>query len=296
MEIYPRLLEDLVGSVMSEAEGSIPQCHYVFGEQGSGKTTLLRSVYKRLNQDGRFYVDYINCLYNPDLKLEDLMEIHPGARTVLLLDDFDSFLAASTEVILYTIREMIYSGNGAVIIATGKALNSQFTSYTAPLYDSFLLHSLNEMDVETARNLMIEMREQDDVPNPDLLNEVFSIIGCTLDSCALLASVRRFNTDVTELLAAVLSLREPYYKSIIEGLTLSQRKIIIAILSFQQPMLLKDIRLKTGMSSQEIMPVLVLLAKKGLIDSIRSGARKTQYTIRDKRFGAWYRYCVAAVE
>ena len=104
MDIHQKLIEELVDSILSESENSIPQCHYIIGERGYGKTSLLQSIRNRLNRDERYHIEYISCLLSPELKVEALENADSVHRMVWLLDDFDSFISVSSEDALYKLR------------------------------------------------------------------------------------------------------------------------------------------------------------------------------------------------
>ena len=291
MDIHQKLIEELADSILSESENSIPQCHYIIGERGYGKTSLLQSIRNRLSRDERYHIEYISCLLSPELKVEDLENADSVHRMVWLLDDFDSFISVSSEDALYKLRGIIYSEGGPIIIGTGGALTYGFTSYSSPLYDSFMLHTLNDLDTNTGIRLVSEIRGSSEIPDEELFNEVFSIIGCTPESCSLLASIRQYGKSAKEIVSDALGPLDAYFKTIVSALTLPQRSIVVALLDFGNPALLRDIRTKTGMTSPEIMSILVMLSRKGIVDIIRGSARKTEYAIHEKQFSAWYRFC-----
>lgn len=292
MDIHQNLLEELVDSILSESKGSIPQCHYIVGERGYGKTSLLHAIRNNLSQDVRFHFEYVNCLLSPELTVEYLGNVESDLRIVWLLDDFDSLISVSSKDTLYKLRGIIYSDGSPIIIGTGRALLSQFTSCSSPLYDSFMLHTLNELDIYAGTKLVSEIRGSSEMLDGELLNEVFSIIGCTPETCTLLASLRSYGKSANEIVSDTLRPLDTYFKSIVGVLTLPQRSIVIALLELGKPALLRDIRTKTGMTSQEIMSILLILSRKGLIDIKRSSARKTEYSIHEKLFTAWFQYFV----
>ena len=292
MDIHQKLLEELADSILSEPEDSIPQCHYIIGERGYGKTSLLHSVRKKLSQDKRDNIEYVSCLFSPEFKVEDMENADSCHRIVWLLDDVDSFISTSSEDALYKLRGIIYSEGGPIIIGTGRSLSSPFTSYSSPLYDSFMLHTLNELDRNTGIRLVSEIRGSSEMPDDELLGEVFSIIGCTPESCALLASLRHYGKSAKIIVSDALRPLDAYFKNIVRALTLPQRSIVAALLELGKPAMLKGIRTRTGMTSQEIMSILVMLSRKGMIDIMKSSARKTEYAIHEKMFYAWYQYCV----
>lgn len=292
MDIHQNLLEELVDSILSESKGSIPQCHYIVGERGYGKTSLLHAIRNNLSRDERFHIEYVNCLLSPELTVEYLGNVESDLRIVWLLDDFDSLISVSSKDTLYKLRGIIYSDGSPIIIGTGKALLSQFTSYSSPLYDSFMLHTLNELDIYAGTKLVSEIRGSSEMLDGELLNEVFSIIGCTPETCTLLASLRQYGKSANEIVSDTLRPLDTYFKSAVGVLTLPQRSIVIALLELGKPALLRDIRTKTGMTSQEIMSILLILSRKGLIDIKRSSARKTEYSIHEKLFTAWFQYFV----
>lgn len=292
MPIHQKLFEEIISSVLSESADSIPQCHYIVGRRGYGKTYLLLELKKRLDTAVHDNVVYVSCLFHPQLKIEDFTNSDSGKRKIWLLDDMDFMLLSLSDDTLYKLREAIYSEGGPLIIGTGAELTDKMVSYSAPLYDAFMLHTLTELDYSAGRSMVAEYRGHSDMPSDDMLKKLYSVIGCTPQTSRLIASAPGYDKEVPDIMKEILQPLGPYYKLQLISLPSIQRLIMTTLLSAGKPMMLKHIREATTMQSTEIAPVLKALAKKGYVYISDNGARKTEYSVADRLFAAWYKYCV----
>ena len=91
MRVHESLYNDLIKSISSEKNGSVPQCHYIVGKKGYGKTALLKQINAYLNEVDKFEPIYVDCLLNPALSVDWMIarENESSRRVVWLLDGMD---------------------------------------------------------------------------------------------------------------------------------------------------------------------------------------------------------------
>ena len=291
MRVHESLYNDLIKSISSEKNGSVPQCHYIVGKKGFGKTTLLKQINDFLNEGNKYEPVYVDCLLTPALSVDWMIarERESSRRVVWLLDGMDLFVAGISEKEQFRFRAMIYEENAPVVIGTGKSLSEHFTSYGAPFYDTFSLHILKEMLPSTAAQFVAQERKGRGRLPEDVIDSILSEIGYTPFNCCLLAKV---NVELSRdnMMRELLQPLTNYYRMLIANFSVLQRRTIICLLSSDTPLLLKDIRSATNLSGGDLSPQLKSLSSKGIVTQKSLGVKKTGYSISDRAMSAWYRY------
>ena len=291
MRVHESLYNDLIKSISSEKNGSVPQCHYIVGKKGFGKTALLKQINDFLNEGNKYEPIYVDCLLTPALSVDWMIarERKSSRRVVWLLDGMDLFVAGISEKEQFRFRAMIYEENAPVVIGTGKSLSEHFTSYGAPFYDTFSLHILKEMLPSTAAQFVAQERKGRGRLPEDVIDSVLSEIGYTPFNCCLLAKV---NVELSRdnMMRELLQPLTNYYRMLIANFSVLQRRTIICLLSSDTPLLLKDIRSATNLSGGDLSPQLKSLSSKGIVTQKSLGVKKTGYSISDRAMSAWYRY------
>ena len=291
MRVHEYLYNDLIKSISSEKNGSVPQCHYIVGKKGFGKTTLLNQINDFLNEGNKYEPVYVDCLLTPALSVDWMIarERESSRRVVWLLDGMDLFVAGISEKEQFRFRAMIYEENAPVVIGTGKSLSEHFTSYGAPFYDTFSLHILKEMLPSTAAQFVAQERKGRGRLPEDVIDSILSEIGYTPFNCCLLAKV---NVELSRdnMMRELLQPLTNYYRMLIANFSVLQRRTIICLLSSATPLLLKDIRSATNLAGGDLSPQLKSLSSKGIVTQKSLGVKKTGYSISDRAMSAWYRY------
>ena len=291
MRVHEYLYNDLIKSISSEKNGSVPQCHYIVGKKGFGKTTLLKQINDFLNEGNKYEPVYVDCLLTPALSVDWMIarERESSRRVVWLLDGMDLFVAGISEKEQFRFRAMIYEENAPVVIGTGKSLSEHFTSYGAPFYDTFSLHILKEMLPSTAAQFVAQERKGRGRLPEDVIDSILSEIGYTPFNCCLLAKV---NVELSRdnMMRELLQPLTNYYRMLIANFSVLQRRTIICLLSSATPLLLKDIRSATNLAGGDLSPQLKSLSSKGIVTQKSLGVKKTGYSISDRAMSAWYRY------
>lgn len=291
MRVHESLYNDLIKSISSEKNGSVPQCHYIVGKKGFGKTTLLKQINDFLNEGNKYEPVYVDCLLTPALSVDWMIarERESSRRVVWLLDGMDLFVAGISEKEQFRFRAMIYEENAPVVIGTGKSLSEHFTLYGAPFYDTFSLHILKEMLPSAAALFVAQEREGKGRLSEELIDSILSEIGYTPFNCCLLAKV---NVELSRdnMMRELLQPLTNYYRMLIANFSVLQRRTIICLLSSDTPLLLKDIRSATNLSGGDLSPQLKSLSSKGIVTQKSLGVKKTGYSISDRAMSAWYRY------
>ncbi len=291
MRVHESLYNELIKSISSEKNGSVPQCHYIVGKKGFGKTTLLKQINDFLNEGNKYEPVYVDCLLTPALSVDWMIarERESSRRVVWLLDGMDLFVAGISEKEQFRFRAMIYEENAPVVIGTGKSLSEHFTSYGAPFYDTFSLHILKEMLPSTAAQFVAQERKGRGRLPEDVIDSILSEIGYTPFNCCLLTKV---NVELSrdDMMRELLQPLTNYYRMLIADFSVLQRRTIICLLSSDTPLLLKDIRSATNLSGGDLSPQLKSLSSKGIVTQKSLGVKKTGYSISDRAMSAWYRY------
>lgn len=134
--------------IIRETHNSIPQCYYVFGELGYGKTTLLHRIKEKFESQN-FQPIYIDCLLHPipnEEKMEEyLHSVTDHKRAILLIDEAHILLNTWSNQELSKLRALIYSPGAPIIVFVGNRVTKIFTEYSAPLYNSILLLTLDKL-------------------------------------------------------------------------------------------------------------------------------------------------------
>ena len=291
MRVHESLYNDLIKSISSEKNGSVPQCHYIVGKKGFGKTTLLKQINDFLNEGNKYEPVYVDCLLTPALSVDWMIarERESSRRVVWLLDGMNLFVAGISEKEQFRFRAMIYEENAPVVIGTGKSLSEHFTLYGAPFYDTFSLHILKEMLPSAAALFVAQERKGKGRLSEELIDSILSEIGYTPFNCCLLAKV---NAELSRdnMMRELLQPLTNYYRMLIANFSVLQRRTIICLLSSDTPLLLKDIRSATNLSGGDLSPQLKSLSSKGIVTQKSLGVKKTGYSISDRAMSAWYRY------
>ena len=291
MRVHESLYNDLIKSISSEKNGSVPQCHYIVGKKGYGKTALLKQINDFLNEGNKYEPIYVDCLLTPALSVDWMIarERESYRRVVWLLDGMDLFVAGISEKEQFRFRAMIYEENAPIVIGTGNSLSEHFTSYGAPFYDTFSLHILKEMLPSAAVLFVAQERKGRGRLSEDVIDSILSEIGYTPFNCCLLAKVNE-ELSHDDMMRELLQPLTNYYRMLIANLSVLQRRTVICLLSSDSPLLLKDIRSATNLAGGDLSPQLKSLSFRGLITQKSLGVKKTGYSISDRAMSAWYRY------
>lgn len=296
MEIINSIHQDTYSKILDgikrETHNSIPQCYYVSGDLGYGKTTLLHRLGNAINCN-LFQPIYIDCILNPIANEEKLEEILQGIisdkRVVFLLDNAHFLLENWSSNELAKLRALIYNPGAPIIVFAGKRVTKVFTDYSAPLYNSVLLFSLNTL-TEDEQTALIQSSDKRILQNVQQINKIASSLEPSILIMTLIKrAVEKGYQKEEDIKRETLSYFNVAYENLLVSLSPNQLLIVVALLKAESSCLLSDIVKETGLKSSDITPQIKRLEEKNLIEIIKWKPKKSLYQIKSKIFKEWYK-------
>lgn len=287
-ETYKTILD----GINRETHNSIPQCYYVSGDIGFGKTTLLHRLGNAINRDS-FQPIYIDCIFNPISNEEKLEEILQGIisdkRVVFLLDDAHYLLENWSINELGKLRALIYSPGAPIIVFAGKRITRVFSDYSAPLYNSVMLLSLNTLR-ENEQTALIQRTFKKEQLNIQQIIKIANSLGSSILIMTLIISAMEKGLQKEEdIKKEALSYFNVAFENLLVSLSPRQLLIVVALLKAESSCLLSDIVKETGLKSSDITSQLKRLEEKNLIEIIKWKPKKSLYQVKSKIFKEWYK-------
>lgn len=282
----------ILDGINRETHNSIPQCYYVSGDIGYGKTTLLHRLGNAINNN-LFQTIYIDCILNPIANEEKLEEILQGIisdkRVVFLLDNAHYLLENWSSNELAKLRALIYNPGAPIIVFAGKRVTKVFTDYSAPLYNSVLLLSLNTL-TEDEQMALIKSTCKRGLQNVQQINKIASSLESSILIMSLIIRAVEKGYQKEEVIKReTLSYFNVAYENLLVSLSHNQLLIVVALLKAESSCLLSDIVKETGLKSSDITPQIKRLEEKNLIEIIKWKPKKSLYQIKSKIFKEWYK-------
>ena len=282
----------ILDGINRETHNSIPQCYYVSGDLGYGKTTLLHRLGNAIDCN-LFQPIYIDCILNPIANEEKLEEILPGIisdkRVVFLLDNAHYLLENWSSNELAKLRALIYNPGAPIIVFAGKRVTKVFTDYSAPLYNSVLLFSLNTL-TENEQTALIKSACKRGLQNIQQINQIAnSLEPSILIMTLIIRAVEKGSQKEECIKKETLSYFNVAYENLLVSLSPNQLLIVVALLKAESSCLLSDIVKETGLKSSDITPQIKRLEEKNLIEIIKWKPKKSLYQIKSKIFKEWYK-------
>lgn len=282
----------ILDGINRETHNSIPQCYYVSGDLGYGKTTLLHRLGNAINCN-LFQPIYIDCILNPIANEEKLEEILQGIisdkRVVFLLDNAHFLLENWYSNELAKLRALIYNPGAPIIVFAGKRVTKVFTDYSAPLYNSVLLLSLNTL-TEDEQTALIQSSGKRILQNVQQINKIASSLEPSILIMTLIKrAVEKGYQKEEYIKRETLSYFNVAYENLLVSLSPNQLLIVVALLKAESSCLLSDIVKETGLKSSDITPQIKRLEEKNLIEIIKWKPKKSLYQIKSKIFKEWYK-------
>lgn len=296
MEYFDFINKDTYNTILDginrETHNSIPQCYYVSGDMGYGKTTLLHRLGNAINNN-LFQPICIDCILNPIANEEKLEEILQGIisdkRVVFLLDNAHYLLENWPSNELAKLRALIYNPEAPIIVFAGKRVTRIFTDYSAPLYNSVLLLSLNTL-TENDQTALIKSICKRGLQNVQQINKIAnSLEPSILIMTLILRAVEKGYQKEEYIKRETLSYFNLAYENLLVSLSPNQLLIVVALLKAKSSCLLSDIVKETGLKSSDITPQIKRLEEKNLIEIIKWKPKKSLYQIKSKIFKEWYK-------
>lgn len=290
--IGEKILSIITEGISRETHNSIPQCYYVSGELGYGKTTLLHRIKEKVERQN-FQPIYIDCLLHPIQNEEKLEEyahsVADNKRAILLLDEAHILLNTWSNQELSKLRALIYSPGAPIIVFAGNRVTKIFTEYSAPLYNSVLLLSLDKLANIDTISIIDGICGCECKKHEDIINIVNSLEPSPLIATLCGKAIKEGHHEEKGIRHQVLSYFDALYRKELSSLSPVQLLITTALLKSETPCLLSDIANDTQLKNSDITAQMKRLKERNLVEVIKGKPKKSLYKIKSNLLKAWYK-------
>lgn len=289
--IGEKVFSVITEGIRREAHNSIPQCYYVSGELGYGKTTLLHRIKEEVESQD-FQPIYIDCLLHPiqnEEKLEEYIHSATGnKRAILLLDEAHILLSTWSNQELSKLRALIYSPGAPIIVFAGNRVTKIFTEYSAPLYNSVLLLSLDKIANADIIGIIDNICGSKCKVHEDIFNLVNSLEPSPLIATSCGNAIKEGLLEEKDIKHQVLSYFDALYRKELSSLSPVQLLIVTTLLKAPSPYLLSDIANDTKLKNSDITAQIKRLKERNLVEVIKGKPKKSLYQIKSNLLREWY--------
>ncbi len=231
---------------------------------------------------------------------EKLLQDWLGDKTLLVLvENFEDILSRIGPHGQDALRAFLQNSSRCVICATAPSITPALAAHTAPFYNFFRVHGLEEFSVETARSLMkLIAHERDDTDfltfldtqtATDRLRAIEDIAGGHPRIWILFAGF--LTKDILDsLVPAFMKLigeLTPYYQSKMAELPAQEAMIVEYLCEKTGAQTVKDISEFCFLAPNAASAQLGDLAKKGFVRSEKLG-RESHYELREPLLRLWH--------
>ena len=291
--IGEKVFSIITEGISRETHNSIPQCFYVSGELGYGKTTLLHRIKEKV-ESSNFQPIYIDCLLHPipnEEKLEEYihMVVTDQKRAILLLDEAHILLNTWSSQELSKLRALIYSPGAPIIVFAGNRVTKIFTEYSAPLYNSVLLLSLDKLAYTDIKSIIDNICGSNSTKHVDVVNIVNSLEPTPLIATLCGKAIKEGYHEEKDIKHQVLTYFNALYRKELSSLSPVQMLIVTTLLKAQTPCLLSDIANDTQLKNSDITAQIKRLKDRNLVEVIKGKPKKSLYQIKSNLLKAWYK-------
>ena len=291
--IGKKVFSVITEGISHETHKSIPQCYYVSGELGYGKTTLLHRIKEKV-ESSNFQPIYIDCLLHPipnEEKLEEYihMVVTDQKRAILLLDEAHILLNTWSSQELSKLRALIYSPGAPIIVFAGNRVTKIFTEYSAPLYNSVLLLSLDKLAYTDIKSIIDNICGSNSTKHVDVVNIVNSLEPTPLIATLCGKAIKEGYHEEKDIKHQVLTYFNALYRKELSSLSPVQMLIVTTLLKAQTPCLLSDIANDTQLKNSDITAQIKRLKDRNLVEVIKGKPKKSLYQIKSNLLKAWYK-------
>ncbi len=227
-----------------------------------------------------------------------LVEWLDGKTLLLLVENFEDMLHRMGKQGQQAFRAFLQNRSCCLILATAPTLTTALSKQTAPFYNFFNLHTLEEFSVETARGLMRLIAEErgdkefaDFLETPvatERLRAIEDLAGGHPRIWILFAGflTKEILDNLVPAFHKLMDELTPYYQPKMEILPPQEALIIEALCEKPGAMTVKGIAEATFLASNAVSSHLNDLAKRGYVKKERMG-RESYYELREPLLRIW---------
>jgi hypothetical protein len=215
---------------------------------------------------------------------------------LLLIDNFGEMLDKFGKADQQRFREILLTSRRIRIVAGSAATLEQHYDHGKPFFNFFRLRTLEGLNAQEARELMLSLGDEDQKKR---MAEILEIRPGKLEALRrLTAGVPRTLVLLFEIfldddgsamedLEVLLDRVTPLYKHRLDDLPTQQQAIVYEIAMGWDAMSVKEIAAKARLPSKQISAQLQLLEKNRIVRSIATSTKNKLYQLEERFFNIW---------
>ncbi len=227
-----------------------------------------------------------------------LVEWLDGKTLLLLVENFEDMLSRMGEQGQQAFRAFLQNRSCCLVLATAPTLTAALSKQTAPFYNFFNLHTLEEFSVETARNLMRLIAQQrgdkefaaflETPVATERLRAIEDLAGGHPRIWILFAGflTKEILDDLVPAFYKLVDELTPYYQSKMENLPGQEALIIETLCEKPGAMPVKELADACFLAPNAVSAHLNDLTKRGFVRSEKLG-RESYYELREPLLRVW---------
>lgn len=213
-----------------------------------------------------------------------------GRQLVLMVENFQALFKdrAAGEKFGWNLRHTLQTEPSIILLATATGQSFGYYDYDAPFYFFFRIHQLEPLDSAACAELWRALTGE---PAGERRARPLQIL--TGGNPRLLAIVSQFSArrslrELMEQLVALVDDHTEYFRSHLEGLARTERRVYVAALDLWQASSSQEIADRAQMDIRTVSALLGRLADKGLL-LVEADGRKRKYAPAERLFGIYYK-------
>lgn len=171
----------------------------------------------------------------------------------------------------------------------GNRVTKIFTEYSAPLYNSILLLTLDKLADTDIIGIVDNICGSKCIKYEDIINIVNSLEPSPLIATLCAKAIKEGYKEEKDIKHQVLSFFDDLYRKELSLLSPVQLLIVTTLLKAQTPCLLSKIAKDTQLKNSDITAQIKRLKERNLVEVIKGQPKKSLYEIKSKLFTKWYK-------
>ena len=211
-----------------------------------------------------------------------------GRRLVFMVENLQNLCADVDEPFGWKLREALQSEPRIMLLATATSRFEALDNVDQPFFELFRIERLDRLDTEESRRLW-RVVSDDDAP----AREIRPLQILTGGSPRLLVFVADFARhrslrQLMEQLVRLIDDHTEYFRSHLEGLAKTERRVYLATLDLWQPSTPSEIAKRARLDARTVSTMLSRLVDRGAVIA-EGGGRKRLYSGAERLYGIYYK-------
>ncbi|MGH8551920.1 MAG: hypothetical protein ACRESZ_11100 [Methylococcales bacterium] len=249
------------------------------------------------NLNNEFGITSASVYYEEDCfkTLNNALE-RKDKHLLLLIDSFGEMLDKFDATNQQRFREILITCHRLRIVGASIATLKQDYDQSKPFFQFFRMHTLNSLDAEETRELMLSRRTADQQKRmaeilkarPGKLEVLRRITGGVPRTLIQLFEIFLDDDgDAMKNLNVLLDQVTPLYKHRIDALSTQQQAIVYELAMGWDALSTKEIAEKTRLESKAVSSQLKELEKNGIVNAIQTSNRNKLYQLEERFLNIW---------